>query len=134
MDTHKTSKLINSLTLNEDLRQDLWVAYLSGTPANQLPQKAIESLITSDIQSQDFAAYELSLLELPQELLNSLTDEEKLVMFLLYLGYNIGEVSVLLGESRVVVLELISSVKQNEAWEKFEWHSSSVVNVGRKKM
>ena len=134
MDLPSASKLIKNLTINEDLRQDLWVAYLSGTPLKQLPQKALESIITSDFQSKDHAAYELFSMDIPQEMLNSLADEEKHIVFLLYLGYNIGEVSVLLGKSVVVVLELISSLKQKDTWEKLSWHSSSVVSASKKKV
>lgn len=116
MDTNKVSQLINSLTLNEDLRQDLWVAYLSGTPISQLHTKAFQKIIQNDILSKDIAAYELANSDISSKLLGILSSAEKHVVFLLYLGYNIGEISVTLGKSRVTIIELVSSIKQKIAW------------------
>ena len=123
MDTKnkEASRLINSLTINEDLRQDLWVAYLSGTPIANLSQKIIENLISYDIQSKEAAAYELAISNIPQEISDLFNSFEKHTMFLLYMGYNIGEISVTLGKSRVAILGLISSIKQNNAWDKLKW-------------
>lgn len=121
MDTRKASQLINSLTANEDLRQDLWVEYLSGTPISKLPSKAFEKAVAYDIQSSDRAAYELAILDIPLNLLNLFNAVEKHVVFLLYLGYNIGEISVTLGESRVTIMGLVSSIKQNIAWDELKW-------------
>lgn len=117
------SRMINSLTLDEDLRQDLWIAYLSGTPISHLHKEILKIILKYDVQSKDSAAYELFCSDIPLELLDLLSPMEKTTMFLLYLGYNIGEISVTLGESRVVVLELISSIKQHKTWEMLEWHS-----------
>jgi hypothetical protein len=124
MDTEskKIAGLINSLTNNEDLRQDMWVAYLSGTPLVNLRQKILEKLITYHTQSKVYNAYELSKIDIPLDLLMFFTANERHVMFLLYLGYNIGEISVTLGESRVTIISSILSIKQNTAWNKIKWH------------
>ena len=114
MDIQKATKKINQITTDEDLRQDLWVAYLSGVPLSQLSNNILNKLLTDEINSQDKAALELIYSHIPLKLLNILTNDEKHVLFLRYLGYNIGEISVKLGKSRVAILNLLSSIKKNK--------------------
>ena len=118
MDTinqEKISQLINSLTVNEDIRQDLWIAYLSGTPANKLSSKILQILISYDIEERSVKTFTLSSAQ--ESFFNAFSDLESRVMYLLSLGYNVGEISVALGRSRVAILQAVSSMRKNIAWD-----------------
>jgi hypothetical protein len=117
MDIQKATQIINLITKDEDLRQDLWVAYLSGIPLHKLPTTILQQYIINDINSQDAKIYQLAKLDIPIKSFNILNNHEKYTLLLLYLGYNIGEISVTLGKSRVAILELIASIKQNKMWD-----------------
>ena len=121
----KASRLINNLTVNEDLRQDLWVAYLSGTPINSLRTKITELLVNYQIQALDRISLELMQADFPPNFFDVFDDVECHTLYLLYSGYNIGEISVTLSISRVTVLDVVSSIKEKGEWSKL-WQGSLV--------
>ena len=112
-------KLINKLTQNEDERQDLWVAYLSGIPSNSLhialsivsPSQDIQNKFKSQIQ------YLLSN-PLNQEFIDYLTETERAVVCLLMLGCNLGTISKYIGINEVIINQIMVSLKESNAWDK----------------
>jgi len=108
MNNKKSSveEIINSLTTDEDLRQDLWVSYLEGTHPTRLSSKILQILITCDTQGR------FPIVCPPDFLLNKMNNLESHVLYLLCLGYNIGKISVALSISRVAVLETMSSIRK----------------------
>jgi hypothetical protein len=115
--------LINCLTNNEDLRQDLWVHYLSGNPT--------DSLVThlqkiSDDYSEDLkvkhAIWQLissPLSEKFPDFLSSFTEFEQSIICLLMLGLSIQQISKHEGISEVRIRQTVSSIRYNVVWRQF---------------
>ena len=119
--------LINSLTADEDLRQDLWVEYLSGEPLDTIHSKVLSLLITYHIQARSDIGLLLSQIDLPDNFVNFFSDIELHTMYLLFLGYNIGDISVALGKSRVAISDAITSLKNKKVWKKWRLNATSVI-------
>ena len=111
--------LINSLTDDEDLQQELWVAHLGGAHINKLYS------IVQDSQIK-FRPPNLTQLESiqhiisnpPQEsFLSNFNDIEKSVMCLLTIGYNIDTIGALMGISEVSISCIIVDISMNKAWD-----------------
>ena len=110
-------QLINNLAHCEDIKQDLWLDYLTGTDLNLLVFKAYQHKLKYHAQAIDNHSLN-SLLHNPpkEEFLEKFTDSEKELMCLFTLGYNIGEVCVHLGINQVGVKQLLSTIRSKEAW------------------
>jgi DNA-binding NarL/FixJ family response regulator len=114
----RVEKLINSLTHNEDIRQDLWVDYLTGTDMSALVFKAFQHKIKYHSQSENCPFIRDLLYNPPkEEFIEKFTENERELMCLFALGYNIGEVCVHLGITQVGVEHLLSSIRSKEAWD-----------------
>jgi hypothetical protein len=122
----QVEKLINSLTRNEDIRQDLWVDYLTGADMPSLLFKATQHKLKYDSRNYD-SAFIAQLLHNPpkEEFIEKFTDYERELMCLFALGYNIGEVCVHLGINQVRVEHLLSSIRSKKAWDNI-WHSKDL--------
>jgi hypothetical protein len=117
-DKKKVANLINSLTIDEDIRQDLWVEYLSGTPSSKLYSKILKILIKYDILSREKQISNIIHHSIPENFLNTFSDIESKTLYLLCLGYNIGDISDTLGQDRVSILDAVSSIRQKSTWSK----------------
>ena len=118
------SCLINSLSNDEDVRQDLWVSYLSGTAEESLEARL------SRIQAEhaEEAKLQHAIWNLinnpPPEQLSTLiestfTDYERSIICCLMLGLNAGKISNLKGISQVRVRQTIATIRYNKCWEQY---------------
>jgi hypothetical protein len=114
--------LINSLTNDEDLRQDLWVCYLSGKSAESLEsrlerihaeysaQRELEKLVWNLIHnppSEEFSAV----------LEKNFTEYERSIIFFFMLGIDVSDISRIKGISEVRIRQSIATIRYNKAWE-----------------
>ena len=68
---------------------------------------------------------------IPTNFFSVFNDVECHTLYLLYLGYNIGEISVTLGISRVAVTKVMSSISNKNVWGNIEWHLSDHLPIKR---
>lgn len=118
------SKLINSLTKDEDIRQDLWVHYLNGTPIEQLNTHLvkIKAEYSEDLELQK-SIWDL-INNPPREELynliqNSFTDYERSIICCLMLGLTSSKISEIKGISQVRIRQTIATIRYNQCWEEF---------------
>lgn len=122
METVKTNgHLINCLTTDEDLRQDLWVHYLSGNPVESFSAhlEKISAEYSEEINLQH-AAWQLinssTYVEF-EEFLVSLTDFEKQIVCSLMLGSTVELMALCHGISQVRIRQTIAAIRYNPAME-----------------
>lgn len=119
----QVSRLISSLTNDEDLQQDLWVSYLSGTPLQCLNSriKEIEARIDS-VSELDKDIWQLIINppsgEVGKLLEENFTDYERNLIFCLIIGLNESEISRLKGISEVRIKQSLATIRYNSVWEK----------------
>lgn len=118
------SNLINCLSNDEDVRQDLWVMYLSGTPVEKLNARLaeIKADYTEDLELQK-SIWDL-IQNPPREELSQLveknfTDYERSVICCLMLGLDAGKISDIKGISQVRIRQSIATIRYNRCWEEF---------------
>ena len=120
--TDPVSNLINCLTNDEDLRQDLWVCYLSGTPVESFESR-LERLKLEYSDEIELRRNIWDLLKNPpsEELTNFLasnfTDYERKIIFYLMLDLDAGQISQLKGISEVRIRQSIATIRYNKCWE-----------------
>ena len=109
---------INRLTEDEDLRQELWVQYLStgGLPFSERLQK----MNISPDSDQELAAFILELITSTspnatqiQEVIASLTDLERSVMACLLIHLDIEQISQFKQISPIRILQVITTIRYN---------------------
>ena len=111
---------IESLTDNEDFKQDLWVAHLSGQ--QQLPHV----LKTIQIQHDKNEEFQLKVRQHAisnvatgvVQLLNNFSGIERSVLYMLFLGYNVHTISNHYGTSSVRIQQCIDTIKKHSIWDK----------------
>ena len=116
------TNLINCLSNDEDVRQDLWVHYLSGTPVESLNAHLakIQAEYRQDIELQKAL---WSLIQNPpseelQKLISdNFTDYERKIIFYLMLGMDTSKISDLKGISEVRIRQYIATIRYNKCWE-----------------
>lgn len=113
--------LINYLTIDEDLRQDLWVHYLSGNPVESFSAhlEKISAEYSEEINLRH-AAWQL--INSPtstefEEFLVTLTDFEKQIVCSLMLGSTIEFIAISHGISEVRIRQTIAAIRYNPAME-----------------
>lgn len=115
------SSLINSLTDNEDQRQDLWVHYLSGNPPSSFVAYLNKSnkayAADREIAHLLWHVFNNPPSEKFQRLLSNFSDIEQSVICLLALGLSVTEVSGYKGISEIRIKQVISIVRENDCWE-----------------
>lgn len=117
----KISKLINTLSNSEDVRQDLWLDYLSGVEPSTLFYRAHQHRLRYRVQSEN-QLLDSQILSTPpsDKFMKLYTDTERELMYLITSGYNVGEICVHLGINQVGLERLLSSIKskrmQEETW------------------
>jgi len=120
--TDKVNSLISSLTNDEDLKQDLWVCYLSGVPVESFESR-LERL---KVEYSDDVSLRESIWHLikhpPSEELSNIieqnfTEYERSIICCLMLGLDVGKISNLKGISEVRIRQSIATIRYNECWE-----------------
>ena len=112
-------QLINRLTHNEDERQDLWVAYLEGTPLDFLHNMIPPIDLSQEIQAEYSAGIQ-NLISNPinQDFIDYLTPTEQIIVCLLMLGCDLGTISKYNGINEVKIRQIMVSLKESNAWDK----------------
>lgn len=120
--TDEVNSLINCLTNDEDLRQDLWVCYLSGTPVESLESR----LERIKVEYSDDVELRKSIWQLiknpPSEVLlktiqTSFTEYERSIICCLMLGLDASKISNIKGISEVRIRQSIVTTRYNGCWE-----------------
>ena len=114
-------KKINHLTTDEDLRQDLWICYLTGTPHNSL-LLSLETLEVKNTVENQF--YELLSTPVIDKLLDNFSELELSIIVLLAQGRDIITIARYKGIAEVRVRQLITSIQSSKMWDDDQWHSS----------
>lgn len=119
------SNTINCLSSDEDVRQDLWVHYLSGTPVESLTAR----LDRIKVEYEDDFELQKSIWSLlqnpPSEQLHTLietnfTDYERSIICCLMLGLSASKISNIKGISEVRVRQSISVIRYNRVWNEYK--------------
>ena len=113
---------INQLTSDEDKRQDLWVAYLSGAPQDLLPTFQANQDIENSFPQ---AIHQLILNPPPQYFIDYLTETECVIVCLLMLGCDLSMISRYNGINEVRVRQIVVALKDSKAREKL-WPSKDL--------
>ena len=119
--TAEVSHLINCLTNDDDLRQELWVHYLDGNPVESFTSH-LEKIATTLEDDKVVRQSLWDLLKNPpnedfQDFLNNFTDFERSVIIVLMLGLSIEKISLHKGISQVRIRQAITAIRYNNAWE-----------------
>lgn len=117
----QVSSLINHLTNDEDLQQDLWVHYLSGNPpdtlASYLEKIHLELAIEREIQVRLWYVLKNPPSDKFFKLLAQLSGYEQSVACLLSLGLTISQISEYKGISEIRIRQVVSVMRENDCWE-----------------
>lgn len=118
----EVSNLISCLSNDEDVKQDLWVHYLSGTPVESLNARlaSIKAEYREDLELQK-AIWDL-LKNPPSEELSTLittnfTEYERSIICLLMLGQDASQISEIKGISQVRIRQTLATIRYNKCWE-----------------
>lgn len=120
--TDEVNNLINCLTNDEDLRQDLWVCYLSGTSVESFESRLerIRVEYSDDIELRK-SIWQLiknpPSEELSTVLQENFTDYERSIICCLMLGLEIDKISYIKGISEVRIRQSIATIRYNDCWE-----------------
>lgn len=119
--TAEVSHLINCLTNDDDLRQELWVYYLDGNPVESFASHLdkLAATFADDIMVRRSL---WKLLKDPpkeefQEFLENFTDFERSLIIVLMLGLTVEKISAYKGISEVRIRQAITSLRYNKCWE-----------------
>ena len=113
----KVSNIINSLTKDEDRRQDLWVHYLSG---NQVSSFSAYMVALDDKDDLQIKLTKL-LCDPPSnrfhQLLTHFSEVERSIVCLLALGLSIQQISRYKDISEIRIYQVIFNIRQNRCWK-----------------
>lgn len=111
------SSLISALTKNEDLRQDLWVAYLSGEINSTFSDKLYQLSLSYDIQKQSTEKLQQIIdLDIPQSNLDQLSDLQKSILLLTILGYSPEQIGKYNSIKQVIIEEEMVDLTKHPVW------------------
>lgn len=115
--------LINCMTNNEDLRQDLWVHYLSGNSidsfVSHLEKITLEYSDDLRIKHAIWNALQNPISDNLESFLKTFSDFERSILCYLMLGFSIEQISSYRGISSVRIRQTVSNIRYNSSWEKF---------------
>lgn len=113
---------INSLSINEDQRQDLWVKYLESESAD-ISSSLNEIQLNNELNDILVNKMVLCLTAPPAEetlqLLDNFTDLERSVIILLMLGLTRDQISRYKMIEMLRLQQLINNISVHPAWESF---------------
>lgn len=119
--TAEVSHLINCLTNDDDLQQELWLYYLDGNPVESFATHLEKiSVIFEDDTTVRKNLWDL--LSNPpneefQEFLENFTDFERSIIIVLMLGLTVEKIAIYKGISQVRIRQAIAAIRYNNAWE-----------------
>lgn len=123
--------MIGYLTADEDLRQDLWVYYLSGNS----PATFSQHLEKIKLQNNSHSSLQKILQDLQlnppspelMTLISHFSELEQHVMCLLMLGMSAQEISRYNGISVIRIMQVISAIKTHSGWK--EWLTNGTLQT-----
>lgn len=112
--------LINRLTKDDDLRQDLWVHYLSGNPVDSFASH-LEKISADYSQDLKIRQTIWNILQNPlsekfELFLNSFSEFDRSILCCLMLGLSIEQMAKYRGMSEVRIRQTISNIGYNTSW------------------
>jgi hypothetical protein len=118
----QVSSLINCLSNDEDVRQDLWVSYLSGTSVKSLNARLLQINAEYKFEREFQEALWNLINNPPSQKLSDLvqehfTDYERSLIFFLMLGFDAGKISEIKGISQVRIKQSLATIRYNKCWE-----------------
>jgi len=112
--------LISTLTKNEDLRQDLWVAYLSGEIHSTFYSKLQQLSISQDIEKRaSQSLHDILDLNIPQDVLDQLSDLQCSILFMTILGYNLEQVGRYNEVEQAIIDQEMVGLIKHPVWEMY---------------
>ena len=111
-------QIINSLTTDEDYRQDLWVFYLENNSAIAFAYflERIKLGQKRYVKDKKFVQDVFKDSSKLQKFLLNFTDFEKEIMFLMAMGYTASKIARYKGISEVRILQALDVIKGRHAW------------------
>lgn len=117
--------LISVLTKDEDLRQDLWVAYLSGEIDSTFTNKLQQLSISKDIEKRASNSFQDIIdLNIPQDVLDQLSDLQCSILFMTILGYSLEQVGRYNDVKQVIIDEEMVNLTKHPVWVKYGFKAS----------
>ena len=109
--------LISALTQNEDLRQDLWVAYLSGEINSTFSNKLLQLTVSQEIDQKASDNFQdIINLDIPQDTLDQLSDLQCSILFMTVLGYSLEQVGRYNDVEQVIIDEEMVNLTKHLVW------------------
>ena len=117
----KIHKTINRLTKDKDLRQDLWVAYLSGNADSDLTDSLCRAQLENELQSKIREKLSYFLQDPDQgkqmtDILDNFSDFEQSIICLIYLGFDANKIALYKSYSLTRVRQAIRTIEDNSIW------------------
>jgi len=126
MDQVMIHRLISALTKNEDLRQDLWVSYLSGEIDSTFSSKLQQLSISKDIEQRASSSFQDILdLNISQDVLDQLSDLQCSILFMTILGYSLEQVGRYNEVEQVIIDEEMVNLTKHPVWVKHGFKTTS---------
>lgn len=110
----EVEQLINQLTQDEDMRQDLWVAYLSGVPSCQLIQSLSQFQVNLRIESDKQALYEIIYHPIDESILTYMSPIERLIACLTALNCDLGIISTYTGIKKAHIRGILVALRSSK--------------------
>lgn len=116
-------RAIDRLTDDEDMRQELWLHYVSKNSVNSLADKLTnirkENSLHEKLEQALMHVHSNPPTDSTIVFLNNFSDFEQSIMFLLLMGFSMEEVSEYKGISCIRLNQCISTIRSNSAWEQY---------------
>lgn len=120
---NEVSNLINCLTTDEDLRQELWLHYLSGNQTESL-SSYLNKLKIQYSEDEQLRAAMWQLLKTPLspnllKVMEHFSDFERSIMCLLMLGLSVEKIAEYKGINEVRIRQVVSTIRYNSNWVEY---------------
>lgn len=110
---------IERLTSDEDRQQDLWLAYLSGNP--ELSTTLSSLLLNEEIyEASKLQAQQLISSPISDEIDLNLTENERVILYLLMAGYDHDKISMYNSVSKVRINQILVSLRGSSLLKSFQ--------------
>jgi len=113
-------KIIEGLTKDEDIKQDLWLQYIDNNQIDLSPSQ----LSIDDDQDPVLRQAMWRLIKQPpsdrlMKVLENLSDFERKIVFMLMLGISTEKIAKYRGTSEVRIKQAISAIRYNKSWIRY---------------
>ena len=117
----QVNHLINNLTPNEDLRQELWICYLENGGVDTLASH-LQKIQLEYSDEHNIKYFLQSLISAPPSdifflTLDRFSEFERSIIFFLMLDFDVERISAIKGISEVRIRQSIANIRYNTVWE-----------------